>query len=134
MIIFLRGLFVLVLVSMLAVTAWASSRCALFAVPPAVLGHPWFIATLADTYWAFLTFFVWTCYKRTALAARLSWLIAILLLGNIAMASFCLRELCRVPADAPLAEVLAARYPGWDWLGTGLAAAGAAVVVAVLLR
>jgi hypothetical protein len=134
MIVFLRGLFVLVILSMLAVTTWASSRCALFAVPPAVIHHPWFIATLFDTYWAFLTFYAWTCYKRTALAARLSWLVAILLLGNIAMASFCLRELFRVPADAKLADVLTSRRPGWDWLGTGLAAAGAAVVGVGLAR
>jgi hypothetical protein len=128
MIIFLRCLFALVLLSMIAVTAWAGSRCSLFGVPAPVFTHPWFIATMADAYWGFITFFVWVCFKRTGAAARASWLVAILLLGNIAMASFCLRELFRVPANGSLSEVLTTRSVGADWLGSGLAALGIAVV------
>ena len=37
---------------------------------------------------------------------RIAWLVAILLLGNIAMAMYCLIQLFRVPASADLREVL----------------------------
>ena len=63
MILFLRFFFVLVLISMLAVTFWASMQCALWKTPREVVTHPWFIATLFDTYWAFLTFYCWLAYK-----------------------------------------------------------------------
>jgi hypothetical protein len=128
-ILFLRGLFLVTLVSMLAVTGWASAHCPLFAVPHGVSTHPWFIATLADAYWGFITFFVWVAYKQTSWSARGVWLVAILLLGNIAMSSYCLRELFRVPAQASLTDVVSTRRPGFDLLGCGLAVAGLAVVV-----
>lgn len=128
MILFLRGLFLLVLVSMLGVTTWASLQCPLFAVPRDVFAHPWFIATLFDAYWGFTTFFVWVCYKETSGLARLAWFIAIMLLGNIAMASYCLAELCRAPADRPLSEVFVRRREGLGQLGPALAALGLAVV------
>jgi predicted permease len=106
MIWFLRIASMLVFVSMLAVTGWASGVVALWKMPREVATHPWFIATLFDTYFAFLTFYVWVAYKETSRLARLLWLLAILLLGNIAMAAFLLRELFRVPADAKLEDVL----------------------------
>ena len=62
--------------------------------------HPWFVATLFDTYFAFLTFYVWLAYKETGLVRRLVWLIAILLLGNIAMAAYLLWKLFQLRPDA----------------------------------
>lgn len=125
---FLRALFVVVIVSMLGVTSWASWQCPLFSIPRDVYSHPWFIATLFDTYWAFLTFFVWVCYKQTTWIARLAWFLAIMLLGNIAMAAYCLDELFRLSAGQPFAPLLTARRPGPGWLGIGLAALGIAVL------
>ncbi|MCF7761168.1 MAG: hypothetical protein K9M98_11760, partial [Cephaloticoccus sp.] len=66
---FLRCLFLVVIGSMLAVTGWASSQCALFSIPREVLTHPWFIATLFDAYWAFITFYVWVAWKEQTLVA-----------------------------------------------------------------
>ena len=109
MISFLRIFFCIVLVSMLAVTSWASMQCALWETPRAVATHPWFIATLFDTYWAFLTFYCWVVYKERGWAARILWLIAILLLGNIAMAVYMLIQLYRVPATARIEDVLLRR-------------------------
>jgi hypothetical protein len=111
MIWFLRIAFTLVLLSMLGVTTWAGSHTALWAIPREVYSHPWFVATLFDTYFAFLTFYVWLAYKETSLAARLLWLLAILLLGNIAMAAYLLWKLFRLPSNAPL-EALLLRKPG----------------------
>lgn len=106
MIWFLRGFFIVVLIAMLGVTTWASSVVALWETPRAVATHPWFIATLFDTYFAFLTFYCWVAYKEISNVARVLWLIAILLLGNIAMAIYMLRVLFKVPADADMKAIL----------------------------
>ena len=106
MIWFLRIAFMLVLVTMLCATSWASSRCALWKTPHEVVAHPWFIATLFDCYFGFLTFYVWLAYKETGWLSRTAWLIAILLLGNIAMSSYMLLTLFRLPANATIAQVL----------------------------
>lgn len=127
MILFLRGLFILILVSMLGVTTWASLHTPLFAIPREVFGHPWFIATLFDAYWAFVAFYVWVAWKEQSLGARFLWFIAIIALGNIAMAAYMLRELFRVPAAGPLDEVFTRRQAGSLLLPGLLTAAGVAV-------
>ncbi len=109
MILALRVFFVIVLVSMLAVTAWASGHCALWAIPREVAAHPWFIATLFDAYWGFLAFYCWVFYKETSLTARLCWLLGILLLGNIAMSIYALIQLFRAPLNARVEDVLLRR-------------------------
>lgn len=106
MIVFLRIVFLGVLVAMLAVTGWASSQVALWAIPASVGGHPWFIATLVDTYLAFLTFWLWLAYRERTWPSRLAWLVAILLLGNIAMAIYMLIQLFRLPRTATLEQLL----------------------------
>jgi len=105
----LRIFFSIVLMSMLWVTTWASMQCALWETPRAVATHPWFIATLFDTYWAFFTFYAWLAYKERAWAAKILWFIAIVLLGNIAMAVYVLIQLFRVKADAKMEDVLLQR-------------------------
>ena len=109
MIIFLRCFFAVVLVSMLAMTGWASTQCSLFAIPREVGSHPWFIATLLDAYWGFLTFYCWVAWKETSWLSRILWLVAILLLGNIAMAIYALIQLFKVPTTATLQEALTLR-------------------------
>jgi hypothetical protein len=112
MIWFLRILFLAVLASMLAVTSWASVQCALFDIPREVHGHPWFIATLADAYWGFITFYVWAAWKERGTPARILWFVAVLALGNIAMAAYFLRELFSVRAADELALVFTRRNEG----------------------
>jgi len=109
MIIFLRIAFLIVLVAMLAVTGWASSIVALWNTPRAVATHPWFIATLFDTYLAFLTFWAWVAYKEVSVVAKVAWLVAILLLGNIAMAIYLLIQLFRLPTTATMEQLLLRR-------------------------
>jgi len=106
MIWFLRIFFLIVLVSMLGVTSWASRQCALWAIPASVSGHPWFIATLFDTYWAFFTFYCWVAYKERSWLGRVGWLLGILLLGNIAMAVYMLILLFRVPTSSRMEDIL----------------------------
>jgi hypothetical protein len=95
---------------MLAVTGWASSVVALWKTPASVIGHPWFIATLFDAYFAFLTFWLWVAYKERTWSRRLSWLLAICLLGNIAMAIYMLIVLFRLPRAAKIEQLLL-RHP-----------------------
>lgn len=109
MIVFLRLAFSLVLVAMLAVTSWASSVVALWNTPREVAQHPWFIATLFDTYFAFLTFWLWLAWKEQTWPRRIGWLVAILLLGNIAMAIYLLIQLFRLPKTASLEMLLTTR-------------------------
>ena len=91
---------------MFLATSWASSVCALWKTPETVVLHPWFIATMFDTYFGFLTFYVWLAYKETTWLARAAWLIAILLLGNIAMSTYMLITLFRLPENATIEQVL----------------------------
>ena len=109
MIHFLKIFFLIVLVSMLWITSWAGLQCALWKTPHAVVTHPWFIATMFDTYWGFLTFYCWVFYKESSWVKRILWLVAILLLGNIAMSAYVLNKLFRLPEGATAGDLLAAR-------------------------
>jgi len=117
MIWFLRALFAAVIVAMLGVTTWASLHQSLgdFA-RGAVIRDPWVVATLFDAYFGFLAFFVWVAWKEQSLAARLLWFIALMLLGNLAIGAFMLRELFAVsptqPSREALAHVFTRRNPG----------------------
>jgi hypothetical protein len=124
MLLFLRLLFCGIIVSMLAVTGWASTQCAIFAIPRDVFTHPWFIATLIDAYWAFITFFVWVAWKERSLAARILWFVAIILWGNLAMATYVLIELFRIQRSDQFGAVFATRNPGKIALPASLAIAG----------
>jgi hypothetical protein len=106
MITLLRIVFSIILIAMLTVTTWASNIVALWKMPGEVIGHPWFIATLFDTYFAFITFWFWVAYKERSWLARIAWLVAILVLGNIAMAVYMLIQLFRLPANAKLEQLL----------------------------
>lgn len=128
----LRLLFLVVIASMLGVTGWASFHQSLgdFARGP-VIRDPWVVATLFDAYWAFITFYVWVAWKEQSLSARLLWFVAIILLGNLAMALYLLVELFRVsaagPADTELAKVFSRRNPGAVPLPAGLSVLAVAI-------
>jgi len=86
-------LFGFILVSMLAVTGWASLQEDVFTGGAHMLQYRWGWATLADAYFGFLTFYVWVFYRERALVARVSWFVAIMALGNIAMSTYVLWQL-----------------------------------------
>jgi hypothetical protein len=126
----LRIFFSGVLLSMLAVTSWAGWQVPLWAVPREVGGHPWFIATLFDAYWGFFTFFAWQCLKEPSWTARALWFVALVLLGNIAMAAYGLAVLWHLPRHATAEQVLLPGQPVSRGLPLALIA-GLAVVSAV---
>ncbi len=106
----LRLLFGGILAAMLLVTCWAS-----LSQPGGEWGglvrqpdRAWTAATLTDAYAGFLTFYAWVFYKERG-PGRLVWFVLIMLLGNIAMASYVLRELLRLRPDEPVSTLLTRR-------------------------
>lgn len=88
--------FCVVLVSMLAVTSWASFYENVFVGGAKIIAEPWGIATLFDTYFAFFTFYFWLAYKENHLVKNILWLVLVILFGNIAMAIYGLLEIHRL--------------------------------------
>ena len=126
MIVLLRCLFVVVLVSMLASTVWAGLDTPLSQIPREVLTHPWFVATLLDAYWSFVAVYLVIAWKETAVAARILWFVAVIALGNIAIALYALRELFAIPRDTKPGVLLTTRRSGGIALPAMLAIAGLA--------
>jgi energy-coupling factor transporter transmembrane protein EcfT len=79
-----------VLIAMLVVTSWASLHESIFHVITYFPDEPWWVATLFDTYFAFIFFWLWIVYREGWSIPSFIWLIAILLLGNIAMSIYVL--------------------------------------------
>jgi hypothetical protein len=107
----LQTLFAAILLSLLACTLWASTQQPVWqwqgwSREP---DRWWTIATLLDAYYGFITFFVWVCFKERELLARLLWFVAIMTLGNMAMASYVLWQLHKLPPGAPASDILTAR-------------------------
>ncbi len=107
----LQILFAAILLSLLACTTWASIQQPVWewqgwSREP---DRWWTIATLTDAYYGFITFFVWVCFKERGPLARVSWFVAIMTLGNMAMASYVLWQLHKLPAGAPASDILLPR-------------------------
>ncbi len=105
----LKIVFSLAFLSILSATTWASLEMPFWKTPQAVVGHPWFLATLVDTYLAFFTFWVWVAYKESSNLARAVWLVLIFALGNLAIAGYMLWQLYRLPPDAGPEQLLLRR-------------------------
>ena len=91
----LAGFCLLVLAVMLAATVSASLHQSVLTALKLLWPDPWFRATMADAYFAFLFFWFWLAWREDSLPAALTWLILILVLGNFAMAGYVLLELRR---------------------------------------
>ena len=55
---------------------------------PALLSLPWMRATLVDFYINIAFIFLWVVYRERSLAAKVGWLIALVLLGSMATAAY----------------------------------------------
>ena len=93
---FLIALCVGVIVCMACVTVAASLDRNVLQAGRGLWPDLWFLATLMDAYFGFLTFFVWVAYKEQGWIARGSWFVAIMLLGNFAMSGYVLRQLSKM--------------------------------------
>ena len=107
----LTVLFVAIAVSLLAFTLWAGTQQPVWEWQGLTHGPDrwWTIATLMDAYYGFITFFVWVCVKEKGFMARAAWFVAIMALGNMAMASYVLLQLARLKKGEPLSAILLPR-------------------------
>lgn len=105
----LKVLFTLILLTIVGATTWASLQLPLWETPRAVTTHPWFIATLVDTYLAFFTYWLWVAYKERSNLVRGLWLLLIFTTGNMAMAVYALIQLWRLPPGAGIEDFLLRR-------------------------
>lgn len=96
----LTGFFSAVLVAMLWVTIRATLDRGVFEALGELWGDLWFRATLFDAYFAFLTVFVWIAWREDGWLRRAVWLVLLLSLGNIAIASYFLWALARLRPGA----------------------------------
>jgi hypothetical protein len=69
----------------------------------------WTIATLIDAYYGFITFYAWVLWKEARALPRVLWFVAIMLLGNIAMSAYVLRQLARLEPEDSVEILLSAR-------------------------
>jgi hypothetical protein len=107
----LKLLFGGILAGMLVVTTTASLRQPLWEWT-GLVAEPdrwWTYATLADAYFGFLTFYAWVFYKEASATARAGWFVAIMLLGNMAMAVYVLLQLHQLRGDQPAESILLRR-------------------------
>jgi hypothetical protein len=102
-----------VLIGMLLVTGWASHVQPLWQWSglSARPDRAWTIATLCDAYCGFVTFYVWVLYKESRGTRRLGWFLAIMALGNVAMATYVLKELWALRAEDTFAVLLTRHNP-----------------------
>ncbi len=107
----LQWLFAFIFISLLGFTGWVSTQQSVLdwgglTTPPDNL---WTVATLIDAYYGFITFYVWVLWKEPRALPRIAWFVAIMLLGNMAMAAYVLRQLARLEPDDSMAVLLATR-------------------------
>lgn len=91
----LIGFYAVVLIAMLVVVTVASLNQNMFEAGGALMRDPWFVATLADAYFAFFTIALWIAWKERFGVGAWLWVIAVLGLGNIAIAAYALWQLAR---------------------------------------
>jgi hypothetical protein len=102
-----------VLLGMALVTGWASHVQPVWQWGGLTRSpdRAWTIATLCDAYCGFLTFYCWVLYKERRWTRRLLWFVAIMALGNMAMAAYVLKELWSLRADDTVADLLTRSNP-----------------------
>lgn len=107
----LQGIFGFILISLLCYTTFASFQQSLLDWQGLVRqpDNWWTIATLIDAYYAFLTFYVWVFYKEVRAVSRIGWFVAIMLLGNMAMAAYVLIQLAKLREGEPASSILLRR-------------------------
>ncbi len=88
--------FAAILAGMLWVTTAASLEQDLWSAVEELWPDGWFRATLADAYFGFLTVFVWIAWREASVGRSAVWFVALMLLGNIAIAVYFLVALARL--------------------------------------
>ncbi len=100
-----------ILIAMIVCTGWASTQQAVQNWGGLTTGPDryWTLATLLDAYCGFLTFYMWVLFKESRWLPRILWFVAIMLLGNMAMATYVLNQLRKLAPGQPASAILTAR-------------------------
>jgi hypothetical protein len=101
--------FLFILLAMLYVTVTAAIDQNIFEGVASLWSNWWFKATLADAYFAFLTFFIWVAYKEIHLWRKLICFVSILLLGKLAISAYMLAELHKLQVGETFETLLTRR-------------------------
>ncbi len=104
--IFLKVLFAFIFLTMLGLTSRAQLQTPIWHIPENVTNDPWFIATLFDAYFGFITFYCWVFYKESSILGKCIWFVLIMLGGNLAMSAYMLVQLFRIPAGGTAKNLL----------------------------
>ena len=102
---FLYLAFTTVLAAMAWVTITASLDRSVLVAAAEIWSDPWGKATLFDTYFAFLTVYLWIAYREHGTWVRILWLLLILTLGNFAIAAYFLLALRKLGSERPWTEL-----------------------------
>ena len=74
-----------------------------------VCSEPWGLATMFDAYFGFLAFWLYVAWRERTIAARISWFIALMLLGNFAIAGYALICLFSAEDEADIGKIFFTR-------------------------
>jgi hypothetical protein len=91
----LKLYFVFVLAAMIGVTTWASLEANVFEGFHYLFADRWGIATLMDTYFSFITIYLWIAFKEKSILSKAVWLVLVCGFGSIAFSIYILREIHR---------------------------------------
>lgn len=105
----LKAIFSAIFVFMVYLTIKTSFESNLFETFPLMLKDPWTVATLWDTYFGFLTIYLWVFYKESTTLSRTIWFVLVMTLGNIAISFYILIQLFKLPSDSSLESLLLKR-------------------------
>jgi hypothetical protein len=108
----LIAFYVFVIVVMAVGLTLAGMKQNMFVAGGALMRDPWFVATLADTYFAFLTIAGWMAWKERFGFAAWAWVLGVLVLGNLAIAAYMLLQLARWRPAEGVAALLTSRRSG----------------------
>ncbi len=109
-----RVFFCIVFVAMIVLTVVASLHEDVLTATATLWPDPWFRATLADAYGAFLTIYVWVAWRERTWGGRFAWLILFLGLGSIAISAYMLWRLSRLGPGEGIERLLVRDAPGAD--------------------
>ena len=118
--------FVLVLAAMTWVSWYASTAPTITSLPQyaaitekeginvidgfvTVCSEPWGLATMFDAYFGFLAFWLYVAWREQTIASRLGWFVALMLLGNFAIAGYALLCLKQSGNETDLGKVFFTR-------------------------
>ena len=74
-----------------------------------VCSEPWGLATMFDAYFGFLAFWLYVAWREQSITARLSWFVALMLLGNFAIAGYAPLCLFKAKGETDLGKVFFTR-------------------------